>query len=432
MSAIKNYWYAVQRRVEETENMLGSVATAAGPTLIAAARPVADMRDVVATPENDAVVGLHVSHPPHFYFYKSIRFHREPGEWGVFVVTGGRDLIAERFLPYCGSADEAERAANEFLMACGKAHYQFDVFAMSLEANQRRWLYVPYRHASRSLTVPRLETAFVHQAAMVWAAKHRLSSPVAKILERWTSNTVVHDIPQRPLGAYLATALAEGFGALVGPARYDQAEWTSFVPESLWEECPGPHVLERPLAAENKIADAMQTNPTPEEWLSRWGVRDYRKLQSGEYCIAESLTIFGDAFADGQFPFRICEVAGDFVCQETNLSRVEGLPTIIGGRADISRNRHLRNLSRIHRYVKSVRGGVLRVSEELVDAGVLGLLRIEGVNRIEVTVDAVEPVARSWARILNKHFPLAVGENPALIKCQNELIAAGLENHGAI
>jgi hypothetical protein len=431
MSAIENYWYAVQRRVEEAATMLDSnVNTTDGATTPGTGNGP-DIRDVVATPEGHAIAESKNWQPPHFYFYKSIRFHREPGEWGVFIVTGGRDRIAERFVPYCSSAKEAKQAATRFLMACGEAHYRFDMFAMSLEANERRWLYVPYRLASRIVNVPRLETAFVHQAAMEWAATHGLTAPVAKILERWTSDTVVHNIPRRALGAYLATALMEGFDALLGPARYDQSEWVGSVPAALRDECSGPHVLERPLPPES-TEEVLPMRLTPEDWLSRWGVRNYIKLENGEYCLGETLVIFGDAFEGGQFPFRITAIEGDFVCQETNLSKTDGLPKSITGCVDISRNRHLRNLSRIHRHVTSVRGGIVRVSEELVDAAVLGLLRIEGVHHIEATCDANKPATRSWTSILNKHFPAAEGENPRLIECQSELIEAGFENHGGI
>jgi hypothetical protein len=339
-------------------------------------------------------------------------------------MTGGRDRVAKLFGPYCSSDEEATQTANDFLMDCGTAHYRFDVFAMSLEAIQQRWLYVPYCKSSIGVNEPRLEAAFAYQAALEWAAKRGLTAPATRIFELWTANTVLHHIPRRSLGAYLATALADGFGALHGPARYDQAEWANTIPETFRDECPGPHVLSRPLTAEHN-GEAPSTNPTPEDWLARWGIQKYTKLGTGEYRLGESLVIFGDAFPHGQFPFRITEIDGDFVCQETNLSTVAQLPTAVSGNADISRNRHLRNFGYIYKHLKSVHGGVFRVSEEFVDSNVLGLLKIEGIRHIEATCDAGEQPKRSWAQITSNFLPVDKYTHP-IPDCQYELIVADL------
>jgi hypothetical protein len=266
---------------------------------------------------------------------------------------------------------------------------------------------------------------------MEWAAKHGMTSPVAKILERWTTDTAVHSIPRRSLGAYLATALTDGFGALSGPARYDQADWANTIPDAFLNECPGPHILKGQLPAES-AEDTEPSYLTPEAWLSRWGVQNYTRLESGDYYVDGNLTVFGDAFPQGKFPLRIREITGNFTCQETNLSTVDGLPRSVGGQVDIARNRQLRNFRRIHRHLTSVYGGVVRVSEECVECAVLGLLRIEGVSRIEATRDAGKPAGKSWVPIVNRHLPIGDIHHPALIECQNELISAGLENHGAI
>ncbi|WP_158934075.1 hypothetical protein [Burkholderia sp. S171] len=429
MSAIDNYWHAVQRRVNERAEHLDSDGERNNRSLEPAARPGGGDSN---PQETEGLSTPLFGSPAHFYCYKSIRFSGAPGEWGVYVMTAGRDHVAKLFGPYCSSEEDAEQTANDFLMACGTAHYRFDVFAMSLEAIQRRLLYVPYRKASVGVNAPALEAAFVHQAALEWAATHGLAAPVTGILGLWTTNTVLHHIPKRALGAYMATALAEGFGALLGPARYDQAEWVNTIPEALRDECPGPRVLSRPLTADHN-GEAQSTNPTPENWLARWGIRNYTKFKGGEYRLGESLVIFGDVFPDGQFPFHITEIDGDFVCQETNLSTVVQLPTSVSGNADISRNRHLHDFGGIHKHLKSVRGGVLRVSEELVDSAVLGLLEIKGLRHIEATRDAGKPPVKSWAQIVSDFLPVPdAGTSGIRGSCQCELVLAGLKGHGRI
>jgi hypothetical protein len=427
VSAIENYLYAVQRRVSEPVKNFDSDHEAKNGPNEPDTRSDGDIWDVLNPAEREETSGSTFCRPAHFYFYKSIRFRaEEPGEWGVYVMRGGRDLIAKRFGPYCSSDEEATQTANDFLMACGTAHYRFDVFAMSLEAIQQRWLYVPYRKASIGVNAPPLEAAFVHQAALEWAAKRGLTAPVTGILELWTANTVLHLIPRRSLGAYLATALAEGFGALPGPARYDQAEWANTIPETLRDECPGPHVLNQPPMVE-LTADVPSTNPTSEDWLARWGIEHYTRLATGDYRLGESLVIFGDDFPNGKFPVRITEIDGDFVCQETNLSTVAELPTSVCGNADISRNRHLRDFHGVSTHLKSVLGGVLRVSEEFVDSAVLGLLKIKGLCHIEATRDAGKPPVQSWAQIASNFLPVSY-TNCAVPECQEALVRAGLKH----
>jgi hypothetical protein len=425
MSAIENYWQAVQARAEERpeepRDFDGSMR-APWPTRGSVGSGTADG----GSGEPPSTASVELSMQPDFYCYRSIRFRKGPHDWGVYVMTGGRNLVANLFARYFSSDQDAKEAATDFLMACGTAHYRFDVYAMSVEAMLQKWLYIPYRFATRDVAAPRLESALVFHAAEDWAAPRGLSIPVAKILRRWTTDAALNNLPARALGAYAATVLIEGFGALPGNARYDQAEWARSIPEELENGCLGPHDIECPLLCSplQQIAKEL----SPEDWLARWRVTDYTLVASDNYRIHQDLVIFGETFPNGKFPVPIEKVEGSFVCQETNMSSTENLPRDIDGNADLSRNREFASLTEIHHRMNRVAGGKLRISERLVKERVLGLFKIKTLFELEIEADEPSLPGNKWVGIVNQHL----NGSRSIPECQQELIEAGLKNYAKL
>jgi hypothetical protein len=419
MSAIENYWYAVKDRIDklpelcdadgEVDNGVPRLPRGGGTA------------DDGSRSNSKGAPGLRLLWgQANFYRYQSIRFRRGKHDWGVYVMTGGRDLIADMFAPFCATNADATEAATDFLMTCGTAHYQFDVYAMSAEAMLCKALYLPYQKATQS-AVPQLETALVCRVAREWAVPKGLLEPVARILERWTTDHAFHTLPARHLGAYMATALIEGFGALPGRARFDQSEWAQTIPKELARDCPGPHLIKRKLR-ESSVQQRDANNLSPLDWLKKWGVTAFSEI-GDEFVINQDLVIFGDIFPRGEFPVTIARVEGDFVCQETNLAIAQGLPREIAGTVDIARNRMLHSLKGIHQTTR-IDGGRMRISDRHVKENVLGLFKIAKLAKLDTEADERSLSENKWVDIVNQHL---TGDDDSVAWCQQVLIEAGLK-----
>ena len=423
MSSIENYWYAVKGRIDKLPESCDADG-GVGNGVSRMPRVSGPPDDGRSSNSKGAPGSRLLRGQANFYRYQSVRFRRGKHDWGVYVMTGGRDLIADVFAPTCATNADATEAATDFLMTCGTAHYQFDVYAMSAEAMLRKALYLPYQRAAQSVA-PQLETALVCRLAREWAAPKGLLEPVTRILERWTADHAFDMLPARPLGAYMATALIEGFGALPGKARFDQSEWAQSIPKELARDCPGPHLIKRKLR-ESSVQQRDANSLSPLDWLAKWGVTAFSE-SGDEFVIHQDLVIFGDIFPRGEFPLAIARVEGDFVCQETNLAIAGGLPREITGTVDIARNRMLQSLQGIHQTTK-IGGGWMRISERHVKESVLGLICIEGLLQIQFDADEPSPGEREWVSIINEHL-----KGPRKVPdCQQELVEAGFKAYGKL
>jgi hypothetical protein len=347
MGKIENYWNAVRARILEPMELPGVARETT-------ARP----RDEGGDEGHD---GAHVGFfdTADFYFYRSIRYRdvtpNDDCRWGIYIVQGGLDIVVSKFMQYLDSDQDASDAAVEFLATCGRAHYEFDVYAMSCEAILGRWLYPEFQRASRLPQNLRLEDAFVVQRVQQWAAHTGLVGAVSDVLKLWGAESQASTLPARRLGAYLSTAFLDGYKAIDVALRFDQAEWVATIPGELKGECPGPHLIHR----QTRLLHSMAT--------------------SG----AGSILLFGQNFPGGRFPTSWATVQGSFICTHSNLATLDGLrKVVVMGSVDLSFNRYLRSLTKINKHIGKIAGGYLRISEELIKEAVLSLLKVDGLKQV--------------------------------------------------
>jgi hypothetical protein len=426
MSKIERYWDAVRKRIEADEPIDGDVEFS-----------VERKKETGAREDNGAGTSTHGGAPgtasrPNYYFYRSIRYRDRDREhekkWGIYIVRGGRNIVAARFARYFDTSEEAQDAAVEFLKTCGQAHYEFDIYAMSCEAILGRWIYAAFQSQSRQPQTLRLEDAFVVQRARQWASRHGLVDAVSSVLnELWAAENQASRLPARRLGAYLATALLEGYGKVATTLRFDHAEWVATVPDELKDECPGPHLIgDDILPVRPEACEAVElTHEQKLEWLTQRGIRVLSSANDG--IVVGSVLLCGEEFPGGQFPVKLAQVAGTFTCTHSNLKKVEGLPEVVTGHVDLSWNPQLQSLGRINNYVTKI-DGCLRLSGDLVTSNILGLLWIGG---LEAVIDASQGMSRpaDWVKTVNEFMPSG---KKGVMKCQTALIKAGLKDHAKL
>jgi len=131
-------------------------------------------------------------------------------------------------------------------------------------------------------------------------------------------------------------------------------------------------------------------------------------------------------------------VKGKFVCgANPSLTTLEGItPTIAGSLFFTMCN--FTTLHDIHKHVKSINGSI-SVYKNPIKECVLGLLLIDGLTRVMVETDATGMIksdrilSRELAEALsiaNKYLPNHSRSD--LIKCQNEMLDAGLDDFARI
>ena len=112
-------------------------------------------------------------------------------------------------------------------------------------------------------------------------------------------------------------------------------------------------------------------------------------------------------------------VNGIFYCSNNNLTSLEGAPSVVKGNFYCYSN-NLTSLAGIHKIVKEIHG-FANFYDNPIKSNVLGLMRIKGLTRVILDNKQVE-------NILNKYL---TGDRD-IIKCQSELLDAGLEEYAKL
>ena len=112
-------------------------------------------------------------------------------------------------------------------------------------------------------------------------------------------------------------------------------------------------------------------------------------------------------------------VNNDFYCSNNNLTSLEGAPSVVKGNFYCYSN-NLTSLAGIHKIVKEIHG-FANFYDNPIKSSVLGLMRIKGLTRVILDNKQVE-------NILNKYL---TGDRD-IIKCQSELLDAGLEEYAKL
>jgi len=115
------------------------------------------------------------------------------------------------------------------------------------------------------------------------------------------------------------------------------------------------------------------------------------------------------------------------VCNKNNLTSLEGAPSSVGDDFWCSDNK-LASLSMIHQHVKHI-GGVFHIGDNPICECVLGLLLIEGLQK--VIYAGKSDVMYHTIEIVNRHLPNRKGKS-ALIHYQNELLDNGFEEYARL
>ena len=121
-------------------------------------------------------------------------------------------------------------------------------------------------------------------------------------------------------------------------------------------------------------------------------------------------------------------IPNDFICNDNSLTSLEGAPSSIGRDFRCARNR-LTSLSMIHKHIKHI-GGSISMHQNSIEGCVLGLLLIDGLKGIRITLGEDEKFSMV-CDIINRYLVNTRGRG-ALIDCQNELLDEGLEEYAKL
>ena len=110
---------------------------------------------------------------------------------------------------------------------------------------------------------------------------------------------------------------------------------------------------------------------------------------------------------------------GYFSCADNKLTSLEGAPSVVNNDFSCSYN-NLTSLAGIHKIIKEIHG-CADFNGNLIKSNVLGLMRIKGLTRVILDNKQVQ-------NILNKYLR---GDRD-IIKCQSELLDAGLEEYAKL
>ena len=112
-------------------------------------------------------------------------------------------------------------------------------------------------------------------------------------------------------------------------------------------------------------------------------------------------------------------VNGVFSCSNNKLTSLEGAPSVVKGDFSCFYN-NLTSLAGIHKIIKEIHG-CADFEKNPIKSSVLGLMRIKGLTKVYLDNKQVED-------ILNKYLE---GDRD-IIKCQSELLDAGLEEYAKL
>lgn len=187
-----------------------------------------------------------------YAFYKSFRhaeLHPYKGKWGIFYLECGLNHISKLIEEvYPASCESPIRSAYEFLREHERFHFKFDLYALSVEANIGRALYIPLKLAFRHHQIYQVEEALANRDAWDWSKKKSVG------LEDFS-----YDFMKRQPGAYarfdedkfkLASELAANLIDLDVTRmarRDDQSLWVANIPEKLLSKRLCPEYVVRPV-----------------------------------------------------------------------------------------------------------------------------------------------------------------------------------------
>jgi hypothetical protein len=110
---------------------------------------------------------------------------------------------------------------------------------------------------------------------------------------------------------------------------------------------------------------------------------------------------------------------GVFYCYNNKLTSLAGAPSVVKGVFNCSYNK-LKSLAGIHKIIKEIHG-IAYFRNNPIKSNVLGLMRIKGLTKVYLDNKQV-------MGILNKYLK---GDRD-IIKCQSELLDAGLEEYAKL
>ncbi|QCP47872.1 hypothetical protein FAZ95_00930 [Trinickia violacea] len=417
---VEAFWKAVQRRVRDVcESVPPEGQRTPGPE--------------PGSLSNAPTIGR-----PEYYFYSSIRNRDDAGKWGIFILSGGCDVIADVF---CARTDDPARAnelANEFLRVCGDAHFRFDIYAMSCEGLLGRWRYEGFQHEKRQLGHVDFERVYVVHRAREWANANGLTDEVESILRSWTDDDRGWHWDIRRIGAYLSTALLDGYASVVHGLRFDQAEWANALPEDFAGGCPVHEIASHSRPVLNSILAVRKER----DWFRRWGITKFFQTNAGRWTVDERVQVIGECFEGGRFPLDLEEVKGDFECVDTNVTSFwRTVPCVVRGDVNLSSEMAIGTFSIDERKLRysddkllpgTLVAGTLKVSVlpagngDVAQPGVtagcaLGLLKVRGLTAVVATAhgEGHHAVEERWVNILNAEL----SRNPRdIVLCQTSFI----------
>ena len=108
-----------------------------------------------------------------------------------------------------------------------------------------------------------------------------------------------------------------------------------------------------------------------------------------------------------------------FYCSNNKLTSLEGVPSVVKGNFSCPYNK-LTSLAGIHKIIKEIHG-YATFDNNPIKSNVLGLMRIKGLTKVYLDNKQVMD-------ILNKYL---TGDRD-IIRCQSELLDAGLEEYAKL
>ena len=188
-------------------------------------------------------------------FYKSYRYlNEEPhkGKWGIFYNEIGLAFLQSSIQSEYPNCLNAKELAHGFFQAHERYHFKFDLYALSLEAHMKVWLYQPLHRAFRNHQIYLVEEALANRDVLEWAKRDQKKNPKPKNFKDFVSSYMKlqpgayarFDEDEYKLSGELAANLFD-LNFAKSARRMDQAYWVSQAPDVLLKKkyCPEYLVL---------------------------------------------------------------------------------------------------------------------------------------------------------------------------------------------
>jgi hypothetical protein len=180
-------------------------------------------------------------------FYKSRRDIEKPpcpGKWGIFYLEHGIRRIMELIEATYPGHPGLMQLSYEFLRKHERLHFEFDAWALSVEAKIGRSLYDPMKRALRNHLIHQVEEALANHAVWEWSKKKRvdLKEFAYDFMKLQPGAYARFDENKYDLSAELAANLIDwDFSGMA--RRYDQALWVANIPDELSRRSLCPEYL---------------------------------------------------------------------------------------------------------------------------------------------------------------------------------------------